>query len=206
MRSAFDNTQAFREGWGLFMCDDAGHLCLPRPKRHAEPVGLLIRRSQRPPKSLRDRRRLGTFARQRLQRAHVILRPRPNLRRLLRCHSSLQATHFSTLPSFNIDCCNFATKFLCESSMICTYLLGRIPPRHLPRISRCSFSQAGRPPDIPRVFHIRPRTEHVHHARYTLHTYEMRQQGNFTRDNKSSICQAGIISTIPEQISKRADA
>jgi hypothetical protein len=22
MRSAFDNTQAFREGWGLFMCDD----------------------------------------------------------------------------------------------------------------------------------------------------------------------------------------
>jgi hypothetical protein len=22
MRNAFDNTQAFREGWGLFMCDD----------------------------------------------------------------------------------------------------------------------------------------------------------------------------------------
>ena len=22
MRSTFDNTQAFREGWGLFMCDD----------------------------------------------------------------------------------------------------------------------------------------------------------------------------------------
>jgi hypothetical protein len=29
MRSAFDNTQAFREGWGLFMCD-YGHLRVQR--------------------------------------------------------------------------------------------------------------------------------------------------------------------------------
>jgi hypothetical protein len=118
---------------------------------NAKPLGFLIRRSQRPAKFLRDRRGLGPFARPRLQHANVLFRPRSDLRRLLRSHSSLQATHFSTGSSFNLHCCNFATIFLSESSMLSTSLSWDVFLPDLPRISRGNFSQAG-PPWISPAF------------------------------------------------------